>query len=242
MIDFKELHKKTLPEHKKVAVKIDFVSYYLWRPICDLVSILLMGRISATTITIVSFYSCIISLVCFSLKQEVSSALLGYFFLWIWNIADGIDGNIARYTDTCSKSGDLWDAVAGYAAMIVFYLGAGLVAANEESNIVIPFVKPEDYVLMGAVAAICMVFPRLATQKKQAVYGARAVTAFKDKTQYSFTKKVAFNIISINGLAGLLFLAAIVFKLTNIFIFGYFIVMLVFGAVSLYSVMSHLEK
>lgn len=242
MMTFNELHKKTLPEHKKAAVKIDFVSYYLWRPICDFVSILLMGKISATTVTIISFYSCIISLACFSLKLGMASALLGYFFFWVWNIADGIDGNIARYTDTCSKSGDLWDAVAGYAAMIVFYLGAGLVAANEESIIVISFVKPEDYVLMGAVAAICMVFPRLTTQKKQTVYGARASTAFKDKTQYSFAKKAALNITSINGLAGLLFLIAIVFRLTNIFVLGYFIVMLTFGAVSLYLVMSHLEK
>lgn len=116
MMTFEELHKKTLPEHKKAAVKIDFVSYYLWRPICDFLSILLMGKIEATTVTILSFYACIISLACFSLKIGIAGVLLGYFFLWVWNIADGIDGNIARYTDTCSKSGDLWDAVAGYSS------------------------------------------------------------------------------------------------------------------------------
>ena len=242
MMTLEELHKKTLPEHKKAAVKIDFVSYYLWRPICDFFSILLMGKIEATTVTIISFYACIISLVCFSLKLGMVSALLGYFFLWIWNIADGIDGNIARYTDTCSRSGDLWDAVAGYAAMIVFYLGAGLVAAHEESIFKLSFMKTEDYVLMGAVAAICMVFPRLATQKKQAVYGASASAAFKDKTQYSFAKKAALSITSINGLAGLLLLFAIILRLTNIFVIGYFVVMLGFGVASLYSVMSHIEK
>lgn len=242
MMTFEELHKKTLPEHKKASVKIDFVSYYLWRPICDFLSILLIGKIEATTVTIISFYACIISLACFSLKIGVAGALLGYFFLWVWNIADGIDGNIARYTDTCSKSGDLWDAVAGYAAMIVFYLGAGLVAAHEDSIFLLSFMKSEDYVLMGAVAAICMVFPRLATQKKQAVYGAGASAAFKDKTQYSFVKKAALNITSINGLAGLLFLFAIVLRVTNIFVVGYFVIMLVFGVASLYSVMSHLEK
>lgn len=242
MMTFKELHKKTLPEHKKAAVKIDFVSYYLWRPICDFISILLMEKIEATTVTVISFYACIISLACFLLKSGIVGALLGYFFLWVWNIADGIDGNIARYTDTCSKSGDLWDAIAGYVAMVVFYLGAGLVAAHEESLIKLSFIKPEDYILMGAVAAICMIFPRLATQKKQAVYGVDASAAFKDKTQYSFVKKVALNITSINGLAGLLFLFAIVLRITNIFVIGYFVVMLLFCVASLYSVMSHLEK
>lgn len=242
MISFEELHKKTLPEHKKAAVKIDVVSYYLWRPICDFLSILLMGKIGATTVTIISFFACIVSVFFFSLKLGMTSALLGYFFLWIWNIADGIDGNIARYTDTCSRSGDLWDAVAGYAAMIVFYLGAGLVAANEESAYLLSFIKPEDYVFMGAAAAICMVFPRLATQKKQAVYGAAASAAFKDKTKYSFPKKVALNVTSINGLAGLLLLIAILMRMTNIFVLVYFVIMVVFGAVSLFSVMSHLEK
>lgn len=242
MMTFEELHKKTLPEHKKAAVKIDFVSYYLWRPICDFLSILLIDKIGATTVTIISFYACIISLACFSLKLGMGGALIGYFFLWIWNISDGIDGNIARYTDTCSRSGDLWDAVAGYAAMIVFYLGAGLVAAHEESLYKFLFIKSEDYVLMGAVAAICMVFPRLATQKKQSVYGANASAEFKDKTQYSFAKKLALNITSINGLAGLLFLFAIILRLTNLFVVGYFVIMLVFGVISFGSVMSHLEE
>lgn len=242
MITFEELHKKTLPEHKKAAIKIDIISYYLWRPVCDFFSILFMGKIGATTVTIISFYACVISLVFFSLKLGIISSLLGYFFLWIWNIADGVDGNIARYTDTCSKSGDLWDAVAGYAAMIVFYLGAGLVASSESSLFRIPFIKAEDYVFMGAIEAICMIFPRLATQKKQTVYGGNTTAAFKDKTQYSFAKKVALNVTSINGLAGLLFLVAILFKLTNIFVLGYLLIMLIFGVFSMLSVMSHLEK
>lgn len=241
MITLDELHKRTLPEHKKAAVKIDVVSYYLCRPICDYLSILLMGKVSATTVTIISFYACIVSLAFFWIRGGVLTALLGYLFLWIWNISDGIDGNIARYTDTCSKAGDLWDAVAGYAAMVVFFLGAGLVASSENSTIPIDWLQPADYVFMGALAAICMIFPRLATQKKQSVYGVDATSGLKDKTSYSITKKIAMNVISINGLASLLFLIAIIFRLTNIFVAGYFVIMLAFGAASLYSVMAHLK-
>lgn len=242
MLTIKELHKKTLPEHKKAAVKIDVVSYYLWRPICDFCSIILMNKISATAVTIISFYACIISLGFFTFMKGITGALLGYLFLWIWNIADGIDGNIARYTGTCSKRGDLWDAVAGYAAMIVFYLGMGLVAAHENSIIILNSISSEAYVLMGAIAAICMIFPRLVTQKKQSVYGSDSTKSFKNKESYGIIKKIALNVTSINGLAGFLFLIAIWMKMTNVLTIVYFIIMVLFGMASLYTVMRDLER
>ena len=56
MITIKELHKKTLPENKKKAVKRDIISYYLWRPICDFSTILLIGtNVTATTITKIAY-------------------------------------------------------------------------------------------------------------------------------------------------------------------------------------------
>lgn len=241
MISLNELHKKALPEQKKKAVKIDVVSYYLWRPICDLLSIFLIGKVSATTVTIFSFYMCIASFIAFSSKQGVGGALLGFFLLWMWNIADGIDGNIARYTATCSKAGDLWDAVAGYTAMIVFYLGSGLVASYEDSILVVTFIKSEDYVLIGAVSALCMIFPRLIIQKKQVVYGSALVKEFKDKVNYGIMKKFALNITSINGLAGVLLLISIITRTVNIFVIVYGIIMLGFGVVSLIMVMKSLE-
>ena len=135
-ITIKKLHEKTLPEYKKNYVKIDFVSYYLWRPICDIMTILLLDtNVTATCVTVISFIACFISLGCFIIFPGLKGALLGYLFFWIWNISDGIDGNIARYTDSCSKKGDLWDALAGYVAMYVFYFGAGLIAFYENSLI-----------------------------------------------------------------------------------------------------------
>lgn len=239
----KELHKKTLPEYKKKYVKIDFVSYYLWRPICDLMTIfLLKTNVTATGVTIVSFYVCFIALGCFIFIPSISGALLGYLFFWIWNICDGIDGNIARYTDTCSRSGDLWDALAGYVAMFVFYFGAGIVAAGENSLVSIDFINSEGFVIMGAIAGVCTMLPRLATQKKESIYGKDAATSMKDRTSFGIIKKIALNIVSINGLAGLLFLVSILGHFVKLYMIMYFFIMLAFGVFSLHSVMKKLEK
>ena len=95
MISFEELHRKTLPEKKKKFVKVDFVSYYLWRPLCDFISILLMPtKITPTGVTIFSFYTSLLSLIVFIILPGKIGALLGYLLIWIWNISDGIDGNI----------------------------------------------------------------------------------------------------------------------------------------------------
>ena len=243
MISRKELHKKTLPEHKKIFVKTDVVSYYLWRPICDYLTILLLdSSVSPTGITILSFYSCILAMIMFVGVPGVKGALLGYFFYWVWNIADGVDGNLARYRDQCTKSGDLWDAVAGYMAMVVFYLGAGVVAAKEASRIPIVAISPDIYVLMGAIASICTIFPRLATQKKESVYGKDVVKGLKDRSYFDWKKKIAVNLISINGFAGMMFLISIITRTVNYFITVYFFIMLLFGAFSLYSVMRKLKE
>ena len=242
MISFKELHAKTLPEKKKKSVKIDIVSYYIWRPMCDFLSILMMPtKITPTGVTIFSFYMAVISLGIFIFIPNKLGALLGYLFFWFWNISDGIDGNIARYKAQFSKSGDLWDATAGYMAMVSFYFGSGLIAANEKSLVSLNFISPNMYIIMGAVAALCTIFPRLIVQKKNVVYGDEAVAALKSKSDYGLIKMLVMNINSINGLAGLLLLISIIFNLTNIFIIGYCFIQLVFAAGSLKVALSNLD-
>lgn len=243
MISFEELHKKTLPEKKKKAVKIDFVSYYLWRPICDLLSIVLMPtRISPTAVTIFSFYMAVIALIIFLFIPGKIGALIGYLFIWLWNISDGIDGNLARYREQFSKSGDLWDATAGYMAMVSFYFGAGIIASNEDSYFKISMFNDKAYVIMGAVAAICTIFPRLIVQKKNVVYGDEAVKDLKGKSEYGLLKIIIMNINSINGLAGILLLISIFMNLTNIFITLYFIIQFIFFGAAMKVAMSNLSE
>ncbi len=243
MITIKELHEKTLPENKKKAVKRDVISYYLWRPICDFSTILLIGtNVTATTITKISFYSCLLALVTFIFVTNKIGALLAWGFLWIWNILDGVDGNIARYKDQCSKQGDLWDAVAGYLCMFVMYFGMGIVAYNENSILNLDFISKEYYIIIGSIAAVCMIFPRLVTQKKSAVFGKESVNNVKDKTSYGLIKTLILNINSINGLSSLLFLLAIVFNMVNIYVVIYGVINLIFAIGAMIVVMKGLRE
>lgn len=240
MITIKELHKKTLPEHKKKAVKRDIISYYLWRPLCDFITIILLDtNISATAITKISFYSCFFSLLTFIAIPNKIGALIAWIFLWIWNILDGVDGNIARYKNTCSKSGDLWDAVAGYLAMFVMYFGMGIVAYNERTLFSINLIQRQYYIVLSGIAAICMIFPRLVAQKKNVVFGSESVKNIKDKTSYGILKSLMLNINSINGLSSLLFLIAIIFNIANIYTIFYSIINFIFATGSMLIIMKN---
>lgn len=237
MISLEELHKKTLPEKKKKFVKADIVSYYLWRPLCDLISIILMPtRVTPTAVTIFSFWMALLSLGVFILIPGKVGALLGYFLIWLWNVSDGIDGNIARYKEQFSKSGDLWDATAGYMAMVAFYFGAGLIAARENSQIYLPF-NSEWYVILGSVSAFCAIFPRLVVQKKNVIYGDEAVKNLKDRSYFNLSKIIIVNLISINGFAGLVLLIAILLNYVNIFIVFYFLIQIFFFIGSMFSIL-----
>lgn len=237
MISFAELHKKTLPEKKKKFVKADVVSYYLWRPLCDFISILLIPtRVTPTAVTIFSFWMALLSLGVFILVPGKIGALLGYCLIWLWNISDGIDGNIARYKEQFSKAGDLWDATAGYMAMVAFYFGAGLIASTENSLVAL-HIENRYYAVFGAIAALCVIFPRLVVQKKNVIYGDEAVRKLKDRSYFSLTKIIMVNLISINGFAGLLLLMAILINCVNIFVVLYLIIQIIFFVGSMFSVL-----
>lgn len=241
-ISIKELHQRTLPEEKKKAVKIDFISYYLWRPLCDLISVVLINtNIKATTVTIFSFWMAFLAIPTFMFFPGIKGALLGYLLIWIWNIADGIDGNIARYKRTFSKKGDFWDAVAGYMAMVSFYFGAGIIAASEKSLVFPNLLDKKYYILLGGIAALSTIFPRLIVQKKSVVYGDKATESLKKKSNYGFLRKLVMNINSINGLAGLLLLFGIIFHITNIFIIFYGIFQFIFACGAIVITMKGLD-
>lgn len=242
-ISIKDLHQRTLPKEKKKAVKIDFISYYLWRPLCDFLSVLLINtNIEATTVTIFSFWTAFLALPVFIFVHGIKGALLGYLLIWFWNIADGIDGNIARYKKTFSKKGDFWDAVAGYMAMVSFYFGAGIIAASEKSLIFSSLLDTKYYILLGGIAALSTIFPRLIVQKKSVVYGDGATESLKKKSNYGLLRKIVMNINSINGLAGLLLLLAIVFHITNVFIIFYGIFQFIFACGAILIAMKGLDK
>ena len=103
----KDLAKKTMTEEKKI-------SYFFTIPF-------LKTNIKPNTISLISFFPPIIGFLLISFGENLQLKLLGWLMFLLWNILDGVDGNIARYKNQLSKTGSLWDATSGYIAMEILH-------------------------------------------------------------------------------------------------------------------------
>ena len=220
----KEFRAKCITPEKRAALKKDIICYYIVRPVCDVLSMLFIKmKISATAVTKISLFPVLLSLISFSVFQNTIGFVIGWVFLLLWNIFDNIDGNIARWTATTSKSGELWDASVGYLAMFVNYFGMGIVAAKDNNIFFNEIIPSYQFLLLGAISGFCFIYPRLVMQKKSNLYGSEVVKEVKDKSNFGIIKVIALNISSINGLALLLFLVGILTHTLNILTVAYFL-------------------
>lgn len=217
----KEVRKKTLPEEKRGEAKIDFVTYYIIRGIADLLTVPLVKlKVNATTVTKFSLIWVILMFVFFMIDGN-QYAILGLLCFFIWDILDGIDGNIARYTNTCSSNGGLWDASVGWLATFGFFLGMGILAFRENALISLKMIPQYYYIIFGAIAGFALIFPRLVMHKKKGLEREANIEELKDRKNYSILKKIVFNLDSINGLGFIIFVLCFWFKLTNLCTLGY---------------------
>lgn len=236
----KELRKKTLPEDKKKEVKTDIIAYYIIRPIGDLLTYpFLKLKISATTVTKISAIFIILMYAIFLLGNTHSWYLIAILMLFIWDVLDGVDGNIAWYTDTCSPNGGLWDATVGWLAMFFFFSAMGIVAFREQSLIELNFIPKYLYIIIGDLAGFCLIFPRLVMHKKAELFGKEEIKKDKDRANYGLIKKILFNLTSINGLAMIFFIVAIVTNTCNICVLIYLVLN---GAIGLGMTLKLLKK
>lgn len=234
MITYKQLVAKTMPPEKKKTASRCIVGHYCVRPISNIISIpLIEANIDPTTITKISAIFPVVAFVAFIFDSNCGF-YIGWFSIFIWNILDGVDGNIARYNEQCSKNGELWDAMVGWLAVVSFYFGMGMQAyyASGISNF------PSVYmIIFGSISTIIWLFPRLVMQKKNVLMGAESVKNIKDRGDYGVGKLIVFNLTSINGLASVIFIVAFEINLLRICTVFYLILNLFIFIGSMYNLM-----
>lgn len=236
MIKHKRLVEKTMPPEKERSARKCIVGHYLVRPISNIVSIPLIERgIDPTIVTEISGLFIIIAFFSFLFISDSIGFWIGWISLFIWNVLDGVDGNIARYCNKCSMHGELWDAATGWLAIIVFYLGMGLEAFHNPGHVMLFLenIPVYFYIIMGSISALFWIFPRLVMHKKAGMGGTESIRALK-RENYGFIKLIVFNITSINGFAALIFLFAHIFKFNAICVIFYFVISLMSCSASLY--------
>lgn len=239
MISYSQLVTKTMPPEKKRTASRCFVGHYLVRPISNVVTIpLIEWGVSPTAVTQFSALFPILAFCFYLMMPNDLGFWLGWLSILVWNILDGVDGNIARYCEKSSSRGCVWDATVGWLAVIAFYSGMGFVAFHHYSDSLIgSYVPAYIYVIMGDFAAMCWIFPRLVMHKAINTIGSDSVQSVQDRGNYGFGKLVFFNLTSINGFASVVLGICYYFGVMDYCLVFYFLISLAVGFGSLYKIL-----
>lgn len=239
MITPKEIAQKTMSAEKKNSAKNDYFAFYIGRPLSYVLTIpFLYTNISPNAVSLISIIPIILGFLLMGFGNSKETLLLGWLCFFIWNLLDGVDGNIARYKKQFSKLGSVYDAMSGYIAMDLTFFGWGW-AASHHQGILDGFVSinPELYIVLGALSGMFVIFPRFIMHKAiTTIKDEEAVSGVKDKSSYGFVKLVALNLTSISGFVQVLMLIAIVLNILDLFTICFFLLNLMVMLVSLRSI------
>ncbi len=230
---YKEIYDIAVPERKRKEERWNLFAGHIGRPLSVLMTVpLTKTQVKPTTVTGWSLIALVIGSVLVSISYSMTMTLFGWCFFFLWNLLDGVDGNLARSTKQCSNLGDLWDTTGGYAAMVLTYFSAGIAAYFDNS--LYDFCDNYMLLIMGGASAIMSIFPRLVMQKKK-TYGVNsdAVNKLTDKTHFGIKQIISMNFISPSGFLQVIFLLCILFHTLNFFISVYTIINLLIMVVTL---------
>ncbi|HEV1793510.1 TPA: CDP-alcohol phosphatidyltransferase family protein, partial [Streptococcus pneumoniae] len=202
----KDIERKTMSPAKKAMAKNDYFAFYVGRPLSYLLTVpFVKTNITPNQISYLSIIPLIVGFIIMIFTTDFVVLLLAWFLFFLWNLLDGVDGNLARYREQYSKDGSVVDAMAGYVAMVLTYFGAGIVAAHLTDS--------DIYIILGALSGISLIFPRLVMHKYiNTVAQDESVSSIKDKSDFNTIKILALNMTSITGIPQVLLLLTI---LTN---------------------------
>lgn len=221
---FQEVYDRVMPEKKRKEERFNIFAHWIGRPISILMTLpLINSKVKPTTVTkwSIAFATVGFALVAFGPNMLIK--ILGWLCFLMWNLLDGVDGNLARCTNQCSQMGDLWDTTAGYAAMVFTYFAAGI--AGYYDNNAIALCDSHWLLILGGATAVISIFPRLVMHKKKSSnIDDTGVKALSDKQNFGLKNIIAMNFISPSGFMQVIFLICIVCHLLNIFVVFYFFV------------------
>lgn len=221
-MELKEIYNTCMPLEKRRKERMNIWVAWVVRPLSVIMTIpFIHTKVKPSDITIVSILFSLAGFALFVIgKDDMSLKMAGWLCFFVWAILDGVDGNLARCQHTASDLGELWDAVGGYACMVLIYLSAGIAAFHDVSS----FEIGENYyfILLGGLNAVIAIFPRLIMHKKHNTM--HHESQLNKKESFGIKQIIAMNVISVSGFMQVIFLFCIFFHLLNIFTILYFVV------------------
>lgn len=234
---FKEVYDIAVPQKKREMEKWNIFAANISRPISVLMTIPLVNtRIKPTTVTLWSVIAAIIGAILLSFGDSMGYWIAGLCFLYLWNLLDGVDGNLARCQNTCSKRGELWDAFGGYAALVLTFISVSIAAYNDPETF---FLFDRKWLLiLGGLTSSLSIFPRLMLHKKMNMgLGEEDSKKFRDKKNFDLKQIISLNIISATGFMQVFILIGILTHTLSLLISFYFVVYLIIAIASLIQIL-----
>lgn len=233
---YRDIEEKTMTDEKRKSAKNDYFAFYIGRPLSYFLTIPLLNKnVSPNTVTIFSIVPLIIGSVIMSLTTNKFVLFLSWCCFFLWNLLDGVDGNLARYRKQFSKNGSVLDATAGYLCMYLLYFSSGIAATCiTENNL---------YTILGSLSGLFVIFPRLIMHKYiSSVGNDKSASKIKDKSSFSFSKVIALNFTSITGFPQIFLLISILTNQLPLFTVIYLLINFIVMMVSLFSLFKQGEK
>ena len=107
---YKEIYDIAVPPQKRKEERWNLFAGHIGRPISVLMTVpLAKTKVKPTTVTGWSLIALVIGAILVSFNFNTTITIVGWGFFFLWNLLDGVDGNLARSTKQCSNLGDLWD-------------------------------------------------------------------------------------------------------------------------------------
>lgn len=225
-----------LPKEKKEYQKNDLWSYFVLRKISYHPTWLFLKLgLSANQVTLVSLVIGIAGCILLAFGSY-SAMIAGVLLLFIYNLLDHVDGNIARYNKSATNYGKFIDALTGSCITTFIFVSAGIGAFNHPDlslNSLLHLFSAIDinkstFLILGAWTSLCYILPRfLAVELLRIIFPEQqAVVAEELKGSISkgnIFKRVLYKIgynISLGFTIPILLLATI-FRFLSIFVFLY---------------------
>lgn len=231
----KDLRDKTMTEEKYASARQDYFAFYIGRPLSYLLTIpFLKTKLTPNEVSYISIIPILIGFLLMTFGESQITLIVAWFMFFLWNLLDGVDGNLARYRGQFSKDGSVIDAMSGYASMALTFLSIGIAASNYESSNIFS----KYFIILGALSSISLIFPRLVMHKYINTVGENSSSeSVKNKKSFNPLKILALNLTSITGLPQLFMLIAILTKTLDYLTIIYFFINVSIMFASLYSLL-----
>ena len=98
MITIKDIADRSMTPEKRAMAKNDLFAFYIGRPLSYALTIpFLYTDISPNAISMISVVPAIFGFLAACLTRTKAGMIAAWIMFFLWNLLDGVDGNVARY-------------------------------------------------------------------------------------------------------------------------------------------------